>query len=226
MFKYLNIVLLAFTSFSCSRWDYEDKSVTLELEYPETYISIFSSDTIFTSMDSLGNISYSFSDSLNFDLVIDTLPNAFTTVTTSKQKIHWWAEDPDGNVVGYYYKWSSDTVWTFTNLENGLFYVPIRSDLDVFSFEVKAMDDDSLIDETPAKITLPIKIHLLKFHSAICQILLLQISLVIRAIPSQQKHLFGIFMTKMVMKQSQMSFILWTIHVHHVGHPSPVILQV
>ena len=157
LFKYLNIVLLAFTSFSCSRWDYEDKSVTLELEYPETYISIFSSDTIFTSMDSLGNISYSFSDSLNFDLVIDTLPNAFTTVTTSKQKIHWWAEDPDGNVVGYYYKWSSDTVWTFTNLENGLFYVPIRSDLDVFSFEVKAMDDDSLIDETPAKITLPIK---------------------------------------------------------------------
>ena len=108
-------------------------------------------------MDSLGNTMYSFLDSLDLNSVIDTLPNAFTTITTSKQKIHWWAEDPDGDVVGYYYKWSSDTVWTFTNLENGLFYVPIRSDLDVFSFEVKAMDDDSLIDETPAKITLPIK---------------------------------------------------------------------
>ena len=157
MFKYFNILILTFTTFSCSRWDYEDKSVALEFEYPETYISIFSSDTIYTSMDSLGNTSYSFLDSLDFNSVIDTLPNAFTTITTSKQKIHWWGEDSDGNIEGYFYKWSSDTVWTFTDLENGTFYVPIRSDLDVFSFEVKAMDNDSLIDQTPSKITLPIK---------------------------------------------------------------------
>ena len=123
---------MVFASFSCNRWDYEDKSVLVSPEYPETYISIFSSDTIFTSTDSIGNITYSVNDTLNPNAVWDTLPNAFTTITTSKQEIHWWGEDSDGNVEGYYYKWSSDSIWSYTNLESGVFYVPIRSNLDVF----------------------------------------------------------------------------------------------
>ncbi|MDB9854099.1 hypothetical protein OAC91_02570 [Candidatus Marinimicrobia bacterium] len=48
-------------------------------------------------------------------------------------------------------------VCSYTDLESGVFYVPIRTDLDIFSFEVKAVDNDSLIDQTPSKITLPIK---------------------------------------------------------------------
>ena len=50
-----------------------------------------------------------------------------------------------------------DSAWSFTTTEAGLFYVPIRSDLDVFWFELKALDNDSLIDATPAKIVLPIR---------------------------------------------------------------------
>jgi len=157
LLKNFKILALVFASFSCSRWDYQDESILVSSEYPETYISIFSSDTIFTSTDSIGNITYSVNDTLNPNTVWDTLPNAFTTITTSKQNIHWWGEDSDGNIVGYFYKWSSDSVWSYTNLESGVFYVPIRSDLDVFSFEVKAVDNDSLIDQTPSKITLPIK---------------------------------------------------------------------
>ena len=155
--KNFNILILVFFLFSCNRWDYEDKSYAVSLEYPETYISIFSSDTIFTSIDSLGDIAYSIEDTLDPNMVLDTLPDAFTTITTSKQEIYWWGEDLDGNVEGYYYKWSSDSDWTYTNLESGIFYVPIRSDLDIFSFEVKAVDDDSLVDKTPSKIILPIK---------------------------------------------------------------------
>jgi len=149
--------LLVFITLSCNPWEYEDKSVLKTWEHPETYISIFSSDTIFISEDSIGNAIYVIDDTVNADMVWDTLPNAFTTITTSKQQIHWWGEDPDGNIEGYYYKWSSDSNWSYTNLESGTFYVPIRSDLDIFSFEVKAIDNDSLIDETPSKIILPIK---------------------------------------------------------------------
>ena len=50
-----------------------------------------------------------------------------------------------------------DSIWTYTTNESGLFYVPIRSDLDVFSFEIKAVDNDTLIDPTPATIVLPIR---------------------------------------------------------------------
>jgi len=155
--KNYNILLLILFLLSCNRWDYEDKSFSVPKEFPETYITISSSDTIFTSLDSLGNTTYSIEDSSDFNIVVDTLTGAFTTITTSRQEIHWWGEDVDGNVEGYYYKWSSDSDWTYTNLENGVFYVPIRSDLDVFSFEVKAVDNDSLIDKTPSKIILPIK---------------------------------------------------------------------
>ena len=86
-----------------------------------------------------------------------TLPQALSTITSSRQELHWWGEDSDGDVVGYHYKWSSDTSWSYTNLESGIFYVPIRSDLDVFSFQVKAVDNLGNEDQTPSTLTLPIK---------------------------------------------------------------------
>ena len=86
--------------------------------------------------------------------IFDT--SAFHTITTSRQELHWWGEDMDGNVLGYKYRWSSDTAWTYTTLESGVFYVPIRTDLDIFSFEVKAVDNDGNEDASSAKLTLPI----------------------------------------------------------------------
>ena len=56
--------------------------------------------------------------------------------------------------LGYYYKWSSDTSWTFTDLESGVFYVPIRSELDVFSFEVKSIDNEGNMDQSPSKTSI------------------------------------------------------------------------
>ena len=146
-----------FIFFSCSLWDYEDPSISHENESPETYLSLIANDTIYAHYDSTsGEFTYAIDEEPLPGMVWDTLDHAFTSITTSKQHLHWWGEDRDGNIIGYKYKWSSDSIWTFTAEEEGLFYVPIRTDLGVFSFEVVAVDNDSLADATPAKLTLPI----------------------------------------------------------------------
>ena len=114
-------------------------------------------DTIYATIDSTGALYYAIDEEPNSDFLWDTLDNALTTITSSRQELNWWGEDSDGNVEGYYYKWSSDTSWSYTELESGVFYVPIRSELDVFSFEIKAIDNIGNIDPTPSKLTLPIK---------------------------------------------------------------------
>lgn len=144
--------------FSCSLWEYEDPSITHENEYPETYLSLIASDTIYAHYDSAsGEYTYAINEEPLPGMIWDTLDHAFTSITTSKQQLHWWGEDKDGNIIGYKYKWSSDTSWIYTTEEEALFYVPIRTDLDVFSFEVKAIDNDSLEDVTPAKLIVPIR---------------------------------------------------------------------
>jgi len=150
-------ILLLFVV-SCSFWDYEDPSIPFGSEVPETYLSLIANDTIYAHVDSTtGEITYAIGEVPSLGILWDTLDYAFTTITTSKQHLHWWGEDKDGNIIGYKYRWSSDSVWTFTIEEEGLFYVPIRTDLDVFSFQVKAVDNDSLEDETPAILTVPIR---------------------------------------------------------------------
>ena len=85
-------------------------------------------DTIYASVDSSGSMIYTIGEAPDLGMVWDTLDQAFTTITTSRQVLHWWGEDADGQVLGYYYKWSSDSSWTYTDLESGTFYVPIRSE--------------------------------------------------------------------------------------------------
>jgi len=146
-----------FIFFSCSLWEYDDPSIAHENESPETYLSLIANDTIYAHYDSTnGEYIYAIDEEPLPGMVWDTLDHAFTSITTSKQHLHWWGEDKDGNIIGYKYKWSSDSIWTSTVEEEGLFYVPIRTDLDVFSFEVIAIDNDSQEDATPAKLTLPI----------------------------------------------------------------------
>ena len=151
------IIILLFI-FSCSIWEYDDLSNPIDPQKPNTYLSLIASDTVFASLDSItGQSIYAITETPDPDFVWDTLTHAFTTITTSKQELHWWGEDEDGEIIGYYYKWNVDSIWTYTTNESGLFYVPIRSDLDVFSFEIKAVDNDTLIDPTPATIVLPIR---------------------------------------------------------------------
>ena len=83
--------------------------------------------------------------------------SAFHTITTSKQELNWWGDDPDGDIIGYYYRWNTDSDWIYTEKEGGIFYVPIRTKLDIFSFEIKAVDNEGNEDNTPAKLVVPIQ---------------------------------------------------------------------
>ena len=76
--------------------------------------------------------------------------------TPSRQVIHWWGDDPDGSVAGYYYKWDFETETTYTTAEVDTFYVPIRTKYDEFSFKVWAVDDQGLEDPSPASLTFPV----------------------------------------------------------------------
>ena len=154
----LHLIIISSFIFSCSLWEYDDLSNPIENKTPDTYLSLIASDTVYATIDSItGQSIYAITETPDPEFVWDTLTHAFTTITTSKQELHWWGEDADGEIIGYYYKWNVDSAWSYTTNESGLFYVPIRSDLDVFSFEIKAVDNDSLIDPTPATIVLPIR---------------------------------------------------------------------
>lgn len=76
--------------------------------------------------------------------------------TASKQTLYWWGEDKDGQVIGYYYKWDFSDSMIWTTKETETFYVPIRTDYDEFTFQVWAVDNDSLMDPSPAIQTFPI----------------------------------------------------------------------
>jgi len=152
-------------------WEYEDQSLPYGNQHPETYLSLIALDTIFAVVtdviisedsqtgeiisDTLWN--YEFNEPLiDTSIIVDTLPHAFTTITTSRQELHWWGEDPDGDVTGYKYRWNTDSSWTETNDESAIFFVPIKKEFDVFQFEVKSVDNMGNIDQSPAKLVLPI----------------------------------------------------------------------
>ena len=89
----------------------------------------------------------------------EIVPRIYTTgldTTPSRQIIHWWGDDPDGRVVGYYYQWDYQTEPTFTTSESDTFYVPIRTEYDEFAFQVWAVDDKGLEDPTPAVLRFPV----------------------------------------------------------------------
>jgi hypothetical protein len=87
---------------------------------------------------------------------VDSLSSSGIAPTSSKQIIHWWGDDKDGQVVGYYYQWDYQNTPVWTTSEYDTFYVPIRTDYDKFTFRVWAVDNDSLMDPTPAVQTFPV----------------------------------------------------------------------
>ncbi len=76
--------------------------------------------------------------------------------TASRQVLHWWGEDPDGEVIGYYIQWDYQPERQWTTTEYDTFYLPIRARFASFTFRVWAVDDDSTADPTPATMTFPV----------------------------------------------------------------------
>ncbi|MCF7885499.1 MAG: hypothetical protein K9M80_03305 [Candidatus Marinimicrobia bacterium] len=121
----------------------------LDNESPDTYLFLqINSDSL-----ALDDTSYTGTDTI---VTKDTLITGLDT-TSSQQVLHWWGEDGDGEVIGYYYQWDYQTEPVFTTQESDTFFVPIRQQYDNFNFRVWAVDNDSLRDPVPAKLTFPVR---------------------------------------------------------------------
>lgn len=158
--------ILLFGLSSCELFEDPMTSSRFENTAPETFLTIISQSSLYNHLDSivcdtLGNCdtvyTYYFEGDSLPDGEIDTLNNALQTVLASTQTMRWWGEDPDGDVIGYYYKWDHEQEWTYTTAEFETFVIPIRTATDIFGFKVKAMDSDSLVDSTPATLIMPVK---------------------------------------------------------------------
>jgi len=112
---------------------------------PDTHLYLQVEQTTQTAYDTLDN----------GEVIISTYTAGLDT-TPSRQILHWWGDDPDGRVVGYYYKWDFDTEANYTTAESDTFYVPIRTKYDEFRFQVWAVDDQGLEDPSPAALIFPV----------------------------------------------------------------------
>ncbi|MCH2476279.1 MAG: hypothetical protein MK243_10290, partial [Gemmatimonadetes bacterium] len=171
MRKLSPILAVAVLTLSCDLWEYADPSAPISNRAPETYLTLTAAETLYARIGSVEEKTdpvtgesyldtawvYSMDEAPDPDYLWDTLGNAFTTITTSKQNLNWWGEDSDGHVIGYQYKWNVNDGWTFTTKESGLFFLPLKTEMDVFTFEVVAVDNDSLTDSTAARVVIPVR---------------------------------------------------------------------
>lgn len=77
--------------------------------------------------------------------------------TVSMQVLHWYGDDPDGEVVGYEWCWDDTSAWDYTVEVMDTFFVPIRVAHDTFTFYIRAVDNDSLRDPSPDHVAFPIR---------------------------------------------------------------------
>jgi len=81
-------------------------------------------------------------------------------LTQSIQTIYWDGSDADGFVIGYFYTFKDNPVpsdWTWTTSKSGTFPLSITGTDTSYRFQIKAVDNDSLEDPTPAVQVFPIK---------------------------------------------------------------------
>jgi len=81
---------------------------------------------------------------------VDTVP--------AKVTLYWMGNDPDGEVVGFYYAINGkDTTFTTKTSETFTFNVPRGDTFATHTFEVWAVDNEGATDPTPAKVTIPVR---------------------------------------------------------------------
>ncbi len=68
-------------------------------------------------------------------------PDSSIIKQPSRLQVHWWGDDPDGFIVGFYIKWDGiDDVWNFTISNDSVFSLPIGSSDTIYTFRVSAAD--------------------------------------------------------------------------------------
>jgi len=68
-------------------------------------------------------------------------PDSTITQQPSRLKVHWWGDDPDGIIVGFYFMWEGiDSSWIFTVENDSTFSLPIGSADTTYKLMVSAVD--------------------------------------------------------------------------------------
>jgi len=67
-------------------------------------------------------------------------PDSTILPQQSRLTIHWWGDDPDGLIVGYYFSWDN-ILWEFTPSNDSLFALQIGSNDTTYTFYVSAVDN-------------------------------------------------------------------------------------
>jgi hypothetical protein len=67
-------------------------------------------------------------------------PDSSISSQPSKINVHWWGDDPDGFVIGYYFTWDNKN-WSFTSSNDSLFALQIGAKDTNYIFRVSAVDD-------------------------------------------------------------------------------------
>ncbi len=81
---------------------------------------------------------------------VDTVP--------AKVTLYWYGNDPDGEVVGYYYTLDDkDTNFTTKTSETFIFRVEAGDTYAVHKFEVWAVDNEDAVDPSPARVVIPVR---------------------------------------------------------------------
>lgn len=146
--KIILILLALLLATACGDWRNpfirHKQSQPLENQPPQTYLYLFAEEDTSVVIDSTGGI-------IKQDTIIVGLDT-----TASRQVLHWWGDDPDGQVIGYYYQWDFHAQPIWTTQESDTIYLPIRTQYDAFTIRVWAVDNDSLQDPTPAVLRFPV----------------------------------------------------------------------
>ncbi len=69
-------------------------------------------------------------------------PDSTISQQPSQIKVSWWGDDPDGTIIGYYFKWEGiDSTWHFTSSNDSTFALPIGSKDTTYNFLISAVDN-------------------------------------------------------------------------------------
>ncbi|MFC2094646.1 hypothetical protein ACFLSH_03355 [Bacteroidota bacterium] len=68
-------------------------------------------------------------------------PDSTIRQQPSRLNVHWWGDDPDGLISGFYFMWEGiDSSWSFTTANDSIFALPIGSSDTSYKFIAAAVD--------------------------------------------------------------------------------------
>jgi hypothetical protein len=70
---------------------------------------------------------------------ISLKPDSVISPQATRLRVNWWGDDPDGIVLGFYFRWNNDE-WEFTTSNDSLFALKIGATDTTFVFNVAAVD--------------------------------------------------------------------------------------